>query len=551
MNEAPCQSSIWVDGQTTTEELETIMFQALHQPVEDREVFFAPPDPHKLPSEAFGVSAQSVTRAAALITKAVMAKAKILIYGDYDVDGICATALLWEAIKKLGAKVYPFIPHRERDGYGITVASLKRLLAKLPDIQLVITVDNGIVAHEALEYAKQHGLTIIIVDHHVKSLTLPPHNGLIYSTQTAGATLAWLLARSLQTNSSLELATLGTVADCIPLLGPNRALVFHGLTTLTTTTRPGIQALLAHSGQKAKQLSASDLSYILSPRLNASGRLGSANDSLKLLLSPSLATADTYAKLLEEHNAQRQSMQKAALAKAEKLYEQEATKAPILIVSDPSFHPGIIGLIAGKMTEKYAIPSIVISIGPTEAKASCRSIPSVDILTFLKSAPFRAYLSLGGHAQAAGFSIASQDIGKLTTQLSKYALKTFPAMVAKTTPYLACAKASFVSLTNCQLIRRFEPFGMGNNEPQFYFPKLRVVQTRIVGQGGEHLQLLLDDPDTAKLERLPAQAIAFKQAKTSPSIVVGSIIGVFAYLSLNTFNGRETAQLRITRIISN
>ena len=349
------------DKTTTSETLTKLYFKSLSLPPSSQEAFLTPPSPFSFTAKDLKISSQELKKALSLIKKTIKSQGKIVIYGDYDVDGICATAILQEALHSLGAKVISFLPHREIDGYGINPQALARIYQKHPDLALLISVDNGIVALPAAAWAAKNKINLIITDHHLPGPKLPQASAIVHSTSVAGAAVSWFLAKSLG-YQGLDLLSLGTVADCLPLLGVNRSFLVHGLASLSRAPRPGLQALLEKAGLSAASLTTFDLSFGLAPRLNASGRLDTAFDSLRLLLAPDLATARPLASILEKHNRLRQDLQEKAFQKAEKIWLSHPDPPPLIFVADTSFHPGIIGLIAGKLTEKYSLPSIAINL---------------------------------------------------------------------------------------------------------------------------------------------------------------------------------------------
>ncbi len=514
--------------------------------------FLKPVFPGTLTPKQYKVSQKQLNKAVDRIKKAIKNEENVLIYGDYDVDGITSTAVLWQSLRYAGLKVLPFIPDREHDGYGIKAKSFFAFeKEKDKKFSLLITVDNGIVANKEIEKIVESGTEVIITDHHLPTSELPNALAIVHSTQVSGCTLAWLLASQFNPNADLGLAALGAVADCMPLNGINRSIVVHGLLSLRLNPSPGIKKLVQVSGVKADSISAYDLGYILGPRINAVGRLSNPTDALRLLCSSNSLYADKYAKVLDSFNKDRQVLQQDSLDLAEENIRKNAsTDSPdkLLFVYDPSFNPGIIGLIAGRLTEKNYLPCIAISVGEEVSKGSCRSIKELNIIESLREVS-DLFIDLGGHAGAAGFSIETKKIEKLKKELTKIVNKKLAGLDLKPSVTVdAEMKLEAVTVKNCQITKKLEPFGIDNSEPLFLFKDLVVSQKRLVGSTGDHLKLKFDDPDTKKLENISADAIAFKKGSMDGQLKVGDHVDIIARLELNTWNNTTLPQLMVKEI---
>lgn len=461
----------------------------------------------------------------------------ILIYGDYDVDGITATAILWQSLVKLSPTVVPFIPDRQHDGYGFKAESFFHFQKEKNIIfDLLITVDNGIVAHsEFKKLLKKQPIDIIVVDHHLPSAEKLPVNCLVHSPEICGAALSWFLAVEFDKNADLGLATLGTVADCQPLLGLNRSLVVHGLQSLNLNPSPGIKKLITVSGLKPGFIKSYELGFVLGPRINAVGRLSNPTDALRLLCSQNSLQAAKYATILNDFNKTRQELQKESIDIAQK--DLDLTNK-IIFVSGP-FNPGIIGLIAGRLTETYHLPSIIISENGGIAKGSCRSIPSFNIIKSLRLFD-SLFVDLGGHPGAAGFSIENQNISIFQKKITKFAnLKLKKYLPQSIIDVDAQMLPEVVTLKNIKLIKQLEPFGIGNPEPLFLFKNMIISSKKIIGSTGDHLKLILGNLD----------AVAFKKGELDKTLNIGDTIDVIARLDSNTWNNITLPQLIIKEII--
>ncbi|MDD4135555.1 MAG: single-stranded-DNA-specific exonuclease RecJ [Candidatus Shapirobacteria bacterium] len=481
------------------------------------------------------------------VNLAIKNNENILIYGDYDVDGITSTAILWQVLYQLGAKVLPFIPDREADGYGIKSKSFFDFeTQKKIHFDLLITVDNGIVANLELEKIAQKNTDIIIIDHHLPTENLPKVSSIIHSTDFSGSALSWFFASQFDKKADIGLAAAGTVADCLPLININRNIVIHGLKSLQKNPNHGLKKLIEVSGINQDSISAYDLGFVIGPRINAVGRLSNPTDALRLLCSQNSIQASKYAKDLDKFNKDRQDIQKENLKIAEEIISKDDNK--LIFISHKDFLPGIIGLIAGRLTEKYYLPSIIISVGDEYSKGSCRSIKELNIVESLRK--FNDDLvELGGHAGAAGFTIKTNNIKKFQTKITNYINQQLKDIDLKPSITVESEmKLSAVSIKNCRLIGKFEPFGIDNPKPLFLFKNLRIVQKRVIGSTGDHLKLKLDDPNTDKLENISTDAIAFKKGDLDGQFKTGDLINVIASLDLNVWNNQTSPQLIVKEI---
>ena len=547
-----------IDQNTTQQEFLTILLKNRHLKKEDLNEFLNPTDPKKLPLKNFNVSQTQLDKAVKRIKKAIANQENILIYGDYDVDGITSTAVLWLSLAKIKAKVLPFIPNRKNDGYGFKASSFfKFQKEKNINFSLLITVDNGIVASKELRKITDQNIDVIVVDHHLSDSELPKTKALIHSTMVSGSVLSWLLAHQFDSSADIGLAALGAVADCLPLIGINRNVVVYGLQALQQNPNLGIKKLIETSGLNRKNLTSYDLSFILSPRINAIGRLSDPTDALRLLCSQNVLQASKYARILENFNKDRQTLQQDTIDLAEKYLSKNKNK--LIFLADQSFHPGIIGLIASRFTEKYYLPSIVISVDKEFSKGSCRSIKELNIIETLRGFN-NQFVELGGHAGAAGFTIETKNIKKFQTKITDFINKKFKDTKLKPSILVdAEMKLSAVTIKNCRLINKLEPFGIENNKPLFLFKNLRIIQKKLLGSQNNHLKLKLDDPKTPKLENIPAacppkceafgvDAIAFKKGELDKKLKIGDSINIITGLDLNIWNNSLSPQLVIKEI---
>ncbi len=474
-----------------------------------------------------------IRKATDRILLAIKKEELIIVYGDYDVDGICASAILYKGLTSLGAKVLPYIPHREKEGYGLSRLGLES--AKDSGATAVVTVDNGIVAVEQAKYAKELGLDLIITDHHVLGEQKPEAYAIVHSVKMCGAAVAWCLIKDLikkeLAQELLQFVAIATVCDLLPLLDLNRAFVFEGLRILNKTGNPGLLALINESGISAGNLRSFEIGFLIGPRLNAMGRLEHAIDSLRLLCTKDIIKAKRLAKLLCDTNASRQQMTIAALEQARLLINQEKK---IHVLASKEWSPGIIGLVAGRVCEETFRPAIAISIGEEISKGSARSIDGINIVELIREHA-DILVDVGGHPGAAGFSIASENV-----EIFKKRLESHPLVLPEKEKILEIeAEVESEKLTKSLVtdLQKFEPFGMDNRKPIFATKNMTISDMRTVGNG-KHLKFKADDVD----------AIAFGMGEQVSQLKSGQIIDLAYNLELDTYNGNNKLQLKVKDI---
>jgi len=467
----------------------------------------------------------------------------IIIYGDYDVDGLTATAIIWEALWKQGYNVIPFIPDRKKDGYGLNPKSVKRLKKENPKLSGIITVDNGIVAIKGVKAAKDLGLKVVITDHHLPADSLPPADAIVQTVKLAGVGVSWFLAKEFGPQIH-DLVAIGTIADMMPLVSANRSFVKFGLRELCVSKRIGLQLLKAKIGIKPdKEILPWQVSFLIAPRLNAAGRLNQAIDALRLICTKDKKKAAELVDKLNNINNQRQDLTLLGLEHAKKNFVNN--KDLITIAESKNYHLGVIGLIAGKLMESCSKPAIAISKGKEISKGSARSVPGVNILDLIKSQK-KFLIDVGGHKMAAGFSLKTKNLEKFIKALKKDAKKEIDKK--DLIPKLKIdAEIDFALISKrfYVLIQELSPFGFGNPEPIFLIKNARIVKLQALGKEKAHLKLHLDDPETEKIEKIVAEAIGFGFGNWQKNLDVGDLVDLAASIDLNYWNGRETIQLKI------
>jgi single-stranded-DNA-specific exonuclease len=421
----------------------------------------------------------------------------------------------------------PFIPQRENEGYGLSKAGIDHV-----DAQLIITVDSGIVAHEAIDYAHSKGIKVIVIDHHEKPKKLPKADAIIHTTHLCSAGIAYFFA-----NQGLELAAIATVCDMVPLTGANRAIVKYGLKSLNETKRPGLKALFEVAG--IKTVGTYELGFMIGPRLNAAGRIDSALTALRLLCTHDPQKAFEYAQELNSINRERQTMMENSVAHALENSKSQIPNSKIIVIDHESYHQGIIGLIAGKLTEKHYLPSIVISRGEEVSKASARSIAGFNIIEAIRSTE-EILINAGGHPTAAGFTIRTAEISKFKTQISKYASKKLTDdLLEKTLKVDAKIPLELLNLKLYTDLQQLEPHGLGNPQPVFC-SDVEVLNVRTMGPIGQHIKLTLSGG---------FEAVGFNMSHFASKLKAGQKISLAYSLDLNTFNSKTTLQLKIKDIM--
>jgi single-stranded-DNA-specific exonuclease len=511
-------------------------------------------DPYLLPDMAEAVAA---------IDAAVTRGAPIRIFGDYDADGITSTAVLVRALQALGGQVDWYLPHRVEDGYGLNDAALEQ--ARAEGVDLGITVDNGISAHAQLAHAEQLGLRMIVTDHHEPGATLPSALAVLNPKRAdsaypfrelAGVGVAFTLlralcqARGLAPNVPmrfLDLVTVGTIADVVPLVGENRVLVSHGLPLLTPASKKaGLAALLRAIGVR-ERASCGDVGFQLAPRLNAAGRIAHAADALRLLLTTDAAEAETLAAQLCAHNTQRQDEEAHTLDEALALTAAcDLTREKALVLASPHWHPGVVGIVASRLLERFHRPVALIALQDGVGKGSARARAPFHLWEAL-DASSHLLRRFGGHRVAAGFEVSEENIPALRAALCAIADRTLsdddllPSLEID-----AWLDLTEVTTGFARDVEALAPFGMGNPTPIFAAQDVLVQQVCPRGADGSHLSLSLrSGPGNSR----PLSAIWFRRGEHAAHLRPGMRIDIAFNVGLNCWQGITTAQLVVKDIM--
>lgn len=478
------------------------------------------------------LSIPGIGKAQNRIKKAIKNQELIIVYGDYDVDGVAATSLMYLGLKSLGANVLPYVPHREKEGYGLSKIGLDE--AKGKNASLIVTVDNGIVAINQAKYAKELGIDLIITDHHTKLDTLPKAYALVHSIKMCGAGVAWCTLRGLidkeLENDLLQFVGLGTICDLIPLTGVGRAMAAAGLRSLNSSKRIGIKALANEAKVVVGKIGSFEVGYILGPRLNAIGRLEHALDAVRLLCTKDLLKATRLARLLVDVNIERQRLTKEVVEEARGLIDKDKK---IFVLGSEKWNPGVIGLVAGRICDEFKRPVLVISIGPEISKGSARSCNGLNIVETIRKCS-NLLLDIGGHPGAAGFTIQSEKINQFKGLLESQVEEIVDGYAEGVLEVEAEILSKELTFDLAEFISKLEPFGIGNTKPVFATRKMTVSSLRTLSEG-KHLKFKANGID----------AIGFGMGGLANQLSDGQLIDIAYNLEVNSFNGDENLQLKI------
>ncbi|MBA7618600.1 Single-stranded-DNA-specific exonuclease RecJ [subsurface metagenome] len=490
-------------------------------------------------------------QAVARIYQALLSNENIAIYGDYDADGITATALLVQGLSALGSKAIPYIPHRLTEGYGLKKAALESLYHQ--GVSLVITVDCGITSLPEVKKARRMGLDIIITDHHTPLPEIPPAIAIVNPklpnstypfSELTGAGVAFKLLQALFQSLGreehlaklMDLVALGTVADISPLLGENRYLVKEGLKLINATPRLGIKEIITQAGLNIGSLDAESISWVIAPRLNAAGRLEHAMTSYKLLMTDSPEEAHRLATWLEQKNTERQKLTATTLARAREQVLAQGI-SPLLVASDNDYFIGIAGLVASRLSEEFYRPAIVIKSGERICIGSCRSIPEFNIIAALNQCS-HLLSQFGGHSQAAGFTLPTRNLVRLQESLLQLATTQLAGVDLR--PRLDIdAEVALPDLggDTFQITQQLAPFGRGNPLPTFLSRRVEVIDCRTMGNDGEHLRLKLKQGGTRW------DGVGFRLGNYLAE--VASLLDIVYNLEIDRWRGEERLRLNI------
>ena len=518
-------------------------------------------DPSELPG---------IEQAVQVISKAITAGKQIVIHGDYDADGITGTAILYRCLKLLGGNVAYYIPNRLEDGYGLKDDALERFAAD--GMQLVITVDCGIASIREAETARRLGLELIVTDHHQLSDTLPRAEAIIHPALPdhpypfaglCGAGVAFKLAWALCQHKSeskrvtpqlknflleaVGLAAIGTVADVVPLLDENRALVHHGLGCLLQRPVPGLAELMKITNlHQKKRLASEDIGFTIAPRLNAAGRLGQASLAVELLTSDDTSRCFSLADYLHQLNKSRESRERSVYLAANKQANEaiDAGCQGALVLAGSGWHAGVIGIVAGRLAEKYHCPVLLASLDEMGIKpglGSGRSVPGFNIADGLKACG-ENLISHGGHAAAAGFQVAPENLDSFRSAFCEYAAKQIAQDDGQADLQIdAEVPFSGLTLQAVEQIERLQPFGQGNRRPLLCSSQIELAAApKTIGSGDKHLSLQLVQ------HGVQLRGVAFGRGHWAEDLkqIEGPLSLAFRPV-INTFRGQRNVEIHL------
>lgn len=528
--------------------------------ITDTKLFLHPPHPSTFSLEYLGFKKQ-ITQMLKLLEQIYVNKETIVVYTDYDADGITGGTIMWETLHLLGFSVMPYVPHRKKEGYGFSAIGIDSV-NKQYHPKLIISVDHGISGAKQISYAKKLGISIIVTDHHLKPKVEPKDAEAIFHIPSlSGSGVAYFVAKEIfkhfpTTNSQqlttyfnsdyLALSAIGTIADLVPLTDISRSIVYHGLKAFQTIKRPGLKHILREAKIDNKPMTPYEIGYMIAPRINAVGRLEHAIDALRLLCTNDMNRASSLAFQMGQTNKDRQDLVETTLKEAIEMVEKiikKQEKLPIFIIlKNKNWHEGIIGLIAGKITEKYYRPTLVLTKSDGFWKGSARSISALHMTDFLRTFE-KHIISVGGHKQAAGLSVSDEKLETLTSGIEKSVSKYVKDDDLEKKIYvdmkLPLGKATLELAKELELL---EPFGMGNPQPLF-LSDAQIITISPLGKNGTHLKLIVKDQSS-----FPLECVYFSAPKEIFSLKRGDNIQIVYNLGVNRWNGRERVQGKIITI---
>lgn len=496
------------------------------------------------------------------ILRAIELDEKIWIYGDYDVDGVTSTSLLVNFFSQIGIKVKYYIPNRHTEGYGLNKSAIDYIKEKKGD--LIITVDCGITSINEAKYAKEIGIDMIITDHHTPSENLPEATAIINPNRAdstypfkklAGVGVAFKLVQAVSTQfkidvdylSLLPIVAIGTVADIVELMDENRLIVKKGLELIKETSNLGIKSLTHVTGLKEKNVTAGHIGFVIGPRINAAGRMESAEVGVELFTSTDYKRALEISTQLDEENKNRQMVEADILEQAEKIIEKnDMAGNNIIVLESKGWHSGVIGIVSSRITEKYHRPSVLISIDEEGiGKASARSIGPLNIYNALKKCE-DLFLGFGGHSQAAGLSIESKNIDLFKERINQIVEDMLePEDFIREITVDSIVDVEDISIDTVTELDKLSPFGMGNSSPVFLFEDAIVKDIRAVGKDKTHLKLGII------YKGIEIDSIGFNLGHLAYNIENTDIINIVGSLDINEYMNKKNVQIVIRDIIIN
>lgn len=520
---------------------------------EQAEEFFSQSSPLEDP-----FSLPDMEKAVERITRALDSFEKIAVYGDYDADGVTSTAMLYSYLESCGADVLYYIPEREGEGYGLNLGAIDTLREQ--GVRLIITVDNGISSIDEVAYAKSLGLDTVITDHHRPREVLPSacaivdpfrEDAVCLFRDYAGVGVAFKLIEALEgtdcdagalLDNYADLAAIGTIGDIVPMKGENRRLVQAGLKLISRRDRLGVRALMEQAGLESQHVTAEQVAFILVPRINATGRIGSPDRAVRLLVSESPEEAAALAADICEDNDYRRRIENEIYEKAIEKLENDPVRLTdrVLVVDGEDWHHGVIGIVASRITERFGKPCLILSWSGEEAKGSGRSVEGFSLFDAVCSCG-DFLLKFGGHPMAAGFSLRTADIPRLREQINQFAAQRYPLMPIPVRRIDCVLELKGLSIEIPESIRCMEPFGTENPFPVFGLTGVSVCDITPVG-GGKHLRV------SVKKNGCTARCMLFRTTLEEFAYRIGDRVDLAVTLDAREYNGRPSLSIIIREI---
>ena len=487
------------------------------------------------------------------IEQAINNNEKILIYGDYDADGITSTTILIKFFKEIGVEVDKYIPNRLEEGYGINNKALEEI--KNRGIDLIITVDTGITANDQVKYANELGLDVIITDHHEPSDEIPKAVAVIDAkrknnkypfNQLAGCGIAFKLTQAISIKrkldpskylKNLDIVSIGTISDLVPLVDENRVIVKLGLMLVKQTKNIGLRKLLLKS--QLKEVDSTSISFGITPRINAAGRLGNQYDALNLFITEDVKEAERLSEVLNSYNIERQKI-------GNKIYEEAISQLKdeeknCIILGKEDWHHGVIGIVSSKITEKFNKPSILLCFENNIAKGSGRSVPGFDLYKAISSTK-EYLLGFGGHTMACGLSLTVENFERFKKEITKYIDENLDISKLEKEIYIdEILKIDDLDIEEIKELKSLEPFGEENQEPIIMYENVEINGIRTLSEN-KHLKLSLKKNDKI------IDAIGFNLGELAEKYKIGDTIDIVGNIEINSFNGKDLIQIRLIDI---
>ncbi len=507
---------------------------------------------------------RDMERVVARVHQAIVQKENIGIFGDHDADGVSSAVLLAEGLEALGANVSVYIPDKITEGHGINIEAIDKFATG--DVRVMISVDCGTSSYDAVRYATEKNMDVIITDHHHAPEVLPQAYAIINPkiknetypfVELSGTSVAFKVLQALymrhapnrkaQLKWFLDVVCVGTIADCVPLIGENRTLVSYGLRVLNKTRRVGYKELcsVGQFCKNAEEIRAETVAFHLAPRINAAGRMVHAKHAYDLLRETDVGKAHDKAKFIEELNEKRKHITDQITRRVEKIVEKEQCDRSFIIVAGEDYPVGIIGIVAGRIAEKYRKPTGIFTRFDTESRGSFRSANGVHVVDALHACE-KHIVKFGGHEKAAGATVRHEDFDLFSQKINEHVVALLDEVPE---PYISAdmeISLCDVTLEIVDLITALEPFGEGNTEPVFVIRGVVVADVRMVGSTGAHVKMICADSHDA---RLRIDAIGFFMKEKFQNIIQKDHVDIIARIQKNEWNGRVSVQLQLLDIV--